>query len=285
MTQDPRRPLHRLTPLRDDPAAAWLSAPQRVRVAMSGWFGWAMYFLFLQLVLWGQVVVMAQTMGFVPFRVPGIVTAMIGIGLIWPARRMVMRRRSAKTAELVRDSTPSLAVPIDDLGDLQAQQDGAVVSVVGWIRAGLQLTQPVNSEPCVGLAVACQQRYPGVLETLNDFELVDEANQTVPVQVAGARMLGAPNVNLSNASERMMVIASLDLPIGAVVTGWDAFVLRDGDPVMVVGFKQTTLDPTQASLRGPAARPSVGSLAPKPLLIFPIAAERRGQAPAMFKLS
>ena len=75
-----------------------------------------------------------------------------------------------------------------------------------------------------------------------------------------------------------MLIASLDLPVGAVATGWDAFVLRDGDPVMAVGFKQTTLDPTQASLRSPPARTSLGSLPPRPLLIFPIAAERRPTA-------
>ena len=106
------------------------------------------------------------------------------------------------------------------------------------------------------------------------------------VQVAGARMLGDPNVNLTDANERMLLVASLDLPVGAVATGWDVLVLRDGDPVMAIGFKQTALDPTQASLRGPSTRASVGSLPPKPLLIFPIAAERRPQSVAgMFDLS
>src|SRR5262245_11731681 len=190
-----RRPLHRLTPLRDDPAAAWLTRSQQLRVAMSGWFGWLMFSLFLKCLFWGQVIVMAQTMGFVPIRLPGIITGMIGVALVWPARRMVLRRRSAKTAELVRESTPSLAVPIDDLSDLERQPDGTIVSLVGWIQARAQLTQPVAGEPAVGLALACQQKYPGVLETLNDFELVDEAGNTAFVQVAGGRMLGAPNVN------------------------------------------------------------------------------------------
>jgi hypothetical protein len=114
-----------------------------------------------------------------------------------------------------------------------------------------------------------------VLETLNDFDLIDEAGQAVLVQVTGARMLGASNVNLTDDKARRLLIASLDLPIGAVATGWDAFVLRDGDPVMAVGFKQTTLDPTRSNLRSPPARASLGSVPPRPLLIFPIAAERR----------
>jgi hypothetical protein len=117
-----------------------------------------------------------------------------------------------------------------------------------------------------------------VLETLNDFELCDEAGRAVLVQVAGGRMLGAANVDLTDGKARRLLIASLDLPTGAVATGWEAFVLRDGDPVMIVGFKQTALDPTQATLRGPPERASVASLPPKPLLIFPLAAERRAQA-------
>jgi len=70
-----------------------------------------------------------------------------------------------------------------------------------------------------------------------------------------------------------------------VPAGWDAFVLRDGDPVMVVGFKQSAVDPTQASQRAAPMQATVGSLPSKPLLIFPIAAERRPQAAAMFNLS
>jgi len=83
------------------------------------------------------------------------------------------------------------------------------------------------------------------------------------------------------AKARRLLIASLDLPVGAVATGWDAFVLRDGDPVMLVGFKQTMLDPAQTTLRAPPARTSLSSLPEKPLLIFPIAAERRTLAPPM----
>jgi hypothetical protein len=280
MTQNPRRPLHRLTPLRDDPAAAWLSQQDRLRVAFTRWFTWSAY-SFVCFVCWVAALAVFR-MG-VLFTSVYCFTGVLAVS--WPVRRVVMRRCSRKVAELVRDSSPAASIPIDDFADLDRQPDGTLVSLVGWIRAREQLPDPVGGQPCVGLALACHQRYPGVLETLNDFDLVDEAGRTVLVQVADARMLGASNVNLTDGKARMMLVASLDLPVGAVATGWDAFVLRNGDPVMAVGFKQTVLDPTQTSVRAAAARATVASSATKPLLIFPIAAERRIQAPVLLDLS
>ena len=43
MTREARRPLHRLTPLRDDPVSTWLTPPQSVRIAVAGWFSWAAF--------------------------------------------------------------------------------------------------------------------------------------------------------------------------------------------------------------------------------------------------
>ncbi len=262
MTQEARRPLHRLTPLRDDPAAVWLTPPQRLRITIAGWLSWSSFGL-LWFICWVTVLVLFR-MGMMMTSVYGI---MAGLALVWPVRRMIMRHLSAKVAGIVRASTPAMGA------------DGTLVSVVGWIRAREQLPEAVAGEPCIGLALACHQKYPGVLETLNDFDLIDEAGQAVLVQVAGARILGTSNVNLTDDKARRLLIASLDLPVGAVATGWDAFVLRDGDPIMAVGFKQTTLDPTQSNLRSPPARTSLGSVPPRPLLIFPIAAERRPTSP------
>jgi hypothetical protein len=284
MTQDARRPLHRLTPLQADPAAAWLTPQQRFGVKMTGAFYYLLFIIFLKLVFFAQVFVLARTI-FLPVRMPAIATGMLGVALTWPVRRMVLRRKAAKIADTVRNSTASLGVPVDDFADLEQHPDGTAVSLLGWIRARDQLSQPVGGQPCVGITLACHQRYPGVLETLNDFELVDEAGRTIPVQVAGARLLGRSNVTLTDANERRLMIASLDLPVGAQATGWDAFVLRDGDPIMVVGFKQTALDPTLASLRAPSARAALVSLPPKPLLIFPIAGERRPLTSSLFNLS
>jgi hypothetical protein len=285
MTQDARRPLHRLTPLHADPAAAWLTPQQRFGVLMTGAFYYLLFVIFLKMVFFAQVFFLARTIIFFNLRMPAIATAMLGVALTWPVRRMVLRRKAAKLADMVRNSTGSLGVPVDDFADLEGQPDGTAVSLLGWIRARDKLAQAVGGEPCVGIALACHQRYPGVLETLNDFELVDETGRTVPVQVAGARLLGKSNVTLTDANERRLMIASLDLPVGAQVPGWDAFVLRDGDPIMVVGFKQTALDPTQASLRAPSARAAIISLSPKPLLIFPIEGERRQQTSSLFDLS
>jgi hypothetical protein len=285
MTQDARRPLHRLTPLHDDPAAAWLTADQRVSVAMTGVFYWFLFVIFLAVVFLVQAALLARTIVFFNLRLPFVGMLMVAVAAFWPMRRLVLRRKAAKVAALVRESTPSLGVPVDDFNELEQHPDGTAVSLVGWIRARGKLPERVGGEPCVGIALACHQNYPGVLETLNDFELCDEAGRTVPIQVAGARLLGKTNVNLTDANERRLVIASLNLPVGAVATGWDALVLRDGDPIMAVGFKQTALDPTQASLRAPAARAAVVSLASKPLLIFPIPGERRPRTSSLFDLS
>jgi len=268
------RPLHRLTPLTDDPVRAWLSPAQVLRVAITGWIRWAAFGVFW-LFLWFACLWLLPGL-----IIPTVAALMAGGALVWPTRRMILRARAQTAADMIGGSAPAGAVLLDALAELERQPDGTLVSVVGWIRARNHLPQPVGGETCIGLALACHQRYPGVLETLCDFELVDEAGATTLVQVADGRMLGDSNVNLTDANARRLLVASLDLPVGAVATGWDALVLRDGDPVMVVGFKQTAFDPAQSSLRAPPARSAVASLAPKPILIFPIAGERRPQTGA-----
>ena len=165
MTQEPRRPLHRLTPLRDDPAATWLTRPQRLRVALTGVFGWLAFSIFLKMMWWAQVLLDDERLG--DGRLPSArrVTTMAGIALVWPARRMIMRRRSAKMAELVRDGSPDLAVAVDDFSELERQPDGTVVSVVGWIRARGQLARrsrasraSASRSPAIKSIRACSKR-------------------------------------------------------------------------------------------------------------------------------
>ena len=281
------RPLHRLTPLRDDPLSAWLSPSQRLRVTMAGWGGWLMFGLLQTVAWWLLIFLLAHVLYVFDGRLPTVLVGMAALALAWPMRRVVMRMRSRKMAELVRQSAPAAAAPIDDFALLEQEPDGQLVSLVGWAQArvsggGTSIGIKMAGEACIGLNIACHQRYPGVMETSHDFHLVDEAGNTVLVQMADARMLGASNVNLTDANARRMLIASLDLPVGAVATGWDAYGLRDGDPVMIVGFKQVAMDPTQHSLRGTPVRAVVASLAPRPLLLFPIPAERKPSAPSMF---
>ena len=52
-------------------------------------------------------------------------------------------------------------------------------------------------------------------------------------------------------------------------------LLRDGDPLLIVGFKRSMVDPNEHGLRQAPVRATVASSPPRPLLIFPIAAERR----------
>jgi hypothetical protein len=74
------------------------------------------------------------------------------------------------------------------------------------------------------------------------------------------------------------LLTMLDLPLDVTPVGADVFVLRDGDPVLVIGFKSTVVDPTLGAHRGPAERAGVASRSPRPLLICALPAERRPTA-------
>jgi len=78
MTGVSPRPLHRLTPLRDDPAAAWLSKPQRFRVTLTGWFAWVGFALFLAIMWWLLLYLILEV------RVATVTTILSGLALSWP---------------------------------------------------------------------------------------------------------------------------------------------------------------------------------------------------------
>src|SRR5437763_15947434 len=105
MAQEARRPLHRLTPLRDDPAAVWLTPPQRLRITIAGWMSWSSFGL-VWFICWVTVLVVFR-MGMMMTSVYGM---MAGLALVWPVRRMIMRRLSAKMGDIVRASTPAMGV-------------------------------------------------------------------------------------------------------------------------------------------------------------------------------
>jgi hypothetical protein len=149
-----------------------------------------------------------------------------------------------------------------------------VVSLVGWVSGHAQLAGTVAGEPCVGVALGCQHNYPGVFESLHDFDLLDEAGRGVTIRVEGGRLLGEPQHRLYGTDEERMLIGALELPATAASTG-DAYVLRDGDPVMVIGFKTTMFDAGEAGARQAPVRTAVASSPERPLLVYPIRAERR----------
>jgi hypothetical protein len=199
----------------------------------------------------------------------------LGFGSAWavmlPAmRRRVVRVRNRRLHTLVRSAAIREAVPVDDWDALRAEPDGGVVSLVGWASGHAQLSAQVGGEPCIGVALGCQHNFPGVFESIHDFNLRDEAGRQVTIQVEGARLVGEPHLQIFGTHEARLLHASLDLPATATPTG-DVYALRDGDPVMVIGFK-AALPPDRARAE---PRVVVRSAAPRPLLIYPIKAERR----------
>jgi hypothetical protein len=265
--------LHRLTPLRDEPAAGWLSRTERWRIDAIGWLVWAAFatsmlllrfivrvllFLFVTPVFTGRMSVVLV----------GALTAMLVPGV----RRSILRMKSARTAELLRRGANDVAA--DDWEALAREPEGQVASVLGWVRARAHLQNPIGGQPAIGVAVPCQSKFPGVLEAMNDFELCDEEGRTLLVQVADGRTFGTPNVSLEGR-ELQMLFAALEVPTGVTASSWQVHALREGDPVMVVGFKRTVVDPGEASLRQPGERLAMGSQAPCPLLVFTLQAERR----------
>ena len=273
MAEGQSRPLHRLTKLRGDPASEWLSPQQRFQVTIASWMAWGAFGLFIVLV---RIILTTALSQIRPW--PSIIAGMVGAALLIPVRRAILRFKSQRAATIVKRNARD-ACSIDDWTTLEGEPDGRIVSVVGWIRGRLELEHLVNGEPCIGLALPCEAEYPGVLETLHDFELADEGGHSIAIRVADGRMLGRPNTRLHGNGGHRLLIASLGLPSGAVPAGVGAFVLRDGDPVMIVGFKHTIRDPEAHETRKSPLRPALGSAPPRPLLIFPLSAERRTRQP------
>src|SRR6185295_14025463 len=175
------RPLHRLTPLRDDPADVWLSPAQRLVVRMLVWRKWTAWVLGMWLFRKVTIVVLVQLIYF-PGFLPLIATFMLIAATFNPMRRAVLRAKSARMSELVLSSPPPEALKVDDWAALESEPDGRLVSVVGWVRARVQMS--VAGEQCVGLVLPCQQRYPGVMASVHDFELVDELERPLAIKVA-----------------------------------------------------------------------------------------------------
>jgi hypothetical protein len=283
MPDEGRRPLQRLTPLRDDPASAWLSTAGRMRVGLTAVVGWGTFILAVIALKIGLSIFLRSqpALFFVPRRLVYVGIGMLVVAIRPAVRRAILRQQSLRTADSLRRGAAAEALSVDDWDQLAGTPEDQPVSVVGWARARLRLPHPVAGEPCIGLALPCQQSYPGVLETLHDFDLVDEAGRSIPIQVADARMLGDPTVDLGGGDARHVLIGSLDLPAGATPSGWRAFVVRDGDPLLIVGFHRPVVDPTEHGLRHAPVRAAVASSPPRPLLIFPIDAERRAAAPGV----
>jgi len=267
------RPLHRMTPLRDDPALAWLSTSERLRIDALGWFLWVAFivctFVVRQIVHAAIFVFVTPIFsGRISIIIVGGVAAMMAPGI----RRSILRVKNGRMENLLRQQADEVAA--DDWVALESAPNDTLVSAVGWVRGRQHLSKPIGGEPAVGVGIPCQHQFPGVFESLHDFELVDEEGRSILIQASEGRMFGKPNVALDSHDLRHLY-ADLGLPSGATNSGWHIHCLRSGDPVMVVGYKQSVIDPGEPSFRGPQGRLTLASAPTCPLMIFPLAAERR----------
>jgi hypothetical protein len=272
--------MHRVTLLRNDPAAGWLTGSGRMGVLLK-WGGvWVGYFLLVRVVFFVAKVAM-DTSSLAAFDVtvmgwsfPRLAAVAVAALMLVPARHLANVVRAGAQARAAKQDAGDEAQAIDDYAALAEQAEGTVVSLVGWVRGHGYLEHTVGGHQAVGLALPC--RGLTVVETLHNFDLVDEAGATALVVAQGARLLGQPKVPISRVdAEDRALLHELNLPAGVVPTYWTAFVVRDGDPVMVIGTKATVHDMTELQHGRAAARTAVTSQAKRPLLIVPLDAERR----------
>jgi hypothetical protein len=273
--------LHRLTRLNDDPAGGWLEPIDRAIVLVKGWAVWPLYLVLGRVVFLSYHYVISTASGAYDLAqrhylsIPGLLTVATMAAIIQPTRRLVVRVRARAIAKMARQAAER-ATPIDDLSALEAEPDDRIVSLVGWVRGTGYVDHPVGGQRAVGLALHCQDGLPFVMETLHNFELVDEAGNAALVVTGDGRLLGRSNVQLSRASaDDRQLLHSLNLPATTVPTDWNAMVVRDGDPVLVVGGKTTIQDLSQLQFDRTALRPAIASTRKRPLLVFPLDAERR----------
>jgi hypothetical protein len=268
---EPARPLHRMTALRDEPAVAWLSPAERARVERMGTLTWALFWM-CAFVVWLFIWRSLAFFFLYGMRLSFLIMAVVGLAVFRAVRRAILRARSERIEQLIRHNAAEVAA--DDWSKLSAEPDETVVSVVGWVRGRQRFDKPIGGEPAVGVALPCQHHYPGLFESLHDFDLVDEEGRTIFIQVAEGRLFGTPNLALDSHQLRLLY-SDLGVPPGATPSSWHVHTLRDGDPVMVLGVKQTVADPAESGFRGPSGRLSLAASAPCPLVVFSIPAERR----------
>jgi hypothetical protein len=268
-------PLSRLTPLRDDPVAGWLSRAARLFARMSTWWAWTAYGLLLGAIWFSTEYVIEVVLHTSGRRLPTI--AMVAAaGALWvPVRRGIIGLRARAILSRAKAAAESLATSLDDLKAFPAEPDGRLISLVGWVSADGFLPRQVDGQDVVGLAIGVQDTYPYVFETMLNFDLVDETGEAVLVATAGGRLIGRSTVRLQRGSDAARSLVNwLDIPASATPTDWNAFVLREGDPVMVIGTKATLQDMSEMERHRPTVRPALATSPGRPVLIVRLDAER-----------
>ena len=111
---------------------------------------------------------------------------------------------------------------------------------------------------------------------MQDFDLVDEQGRSIPIQVAGARLIARSNSPiLGDDVQGQMLISSLDLPLSVEPLGLGhasrcATAIRS----WWWGSRRRSSIPASPGSRQVPVRIAIASSSPRPMLVYPIAAER-----------
>jgi hypothetical protein len=189
------------------------------------------------------------------------------------AARAVLRRRLHK-----------LARGEADLARLKTEADGELVHVRGRVRALETLTALLSPDAAVYRRVVFAvgaERW--VHEAAVDFHLVDPAGEAVLVEVGRARLVApdARREKLEGERAQALLLLSIGKTLPAEglnvrgkpmpVTGGEVLV-RDGEEIEVVGYKNRSVDPTVEArlMRDTPIRTSLRGGRELPLLISPL---------------
>jgi hypothetical protein len=169
---------------------------------------------------------------------------------------------------LLRNRLSKLAHGQVELSRLKQEADGELVHVRGRVRARTDLPGVLDDGTrCVYRRVQfaihpLNQAQRSVHEAAVDFALVDETGESIIVEVEGSRLV-ASEPKLARVEQPAAVERLLSLPLPKEFDRWRAkraeriakgkqparalageFLLRDGDAIEVVGYKNRRVDVT-----------------------------------------
>jgi hypothetical protein len=202
--------------------------------------------------------------------------------------RASARSSSAATWPAIgRGRLRSLAHGAVDPARLPAEADGELVHVVGRVRCPTPgLTSILDGKPVVWrrLVFSFNNFRRVVHEAASDFQLVGDGGEPIAIEPGEGRLLAPEGKRVAFDQDHAVATALVELVPGSLSgvipksrgkRKWKVrvteAVLRDGDPIEVLGYKSRTVDPTMAARleRDTPYRASLRGGHALPLLVTP----------------
>ena len=143
-----------MTPIRDEPAVAWLSPDERTRVETMVTLLWALFWIaaLLGLLCFNWIFsYLFLFSGVYALRYSIVALIAAGAAVFRAVRRAILRMRSERIELLLRHNAAEVAA--DDWTALAAEPNDTIASVVGWVRGRQRFDKPIGGEPAVGVAL------------------------------------------------------------------------------------------------------------------------------------